>query len=191
MTTPEFQNPEAANEVGMSAATTRPLRIVMADDDPDEHLLMSMAADAAGLSADFIFTADCGELLERLEKLTLLGALPDLVILDIQMPGLDGIGTLQLLHTHPVFWQVPVMVFTASTDREHRVRAYANGAHWYEVKPSGFGDMVRIAAQLPERAASLQYLIPEEDMVDADVDGAASLVADIMQFLAEESDGAL
>ncbi|MEQ8841361.1 MAG: response regulator [Acidimicrobiales bacterium] len=138
----------------------RRLEIVMVDDDHNDHLLMSMAAEAAGLDADFVFHDDGTTLLHRLEKLTSLEALPDLILLDLRMPGLDGHRTLEALQRHDTLWQIPVIVFTSSTRKVDETAAFANGAHWFEMKPSEFSGMVDFAEKLPERANHLPYRPP-------------------------------
>jgi two-component system response regulator len=162
----------------------RRLRIVMVDDDRNDHLLMSMAADAAGLGAEFIFHADGTMLLHRLESLIGLDALPDLVILDLRMPGMDGRRTLEALQAHDVLWQVPVVVFSTSTRQADEAMAYANGAHWFVTKPSTFSGMVDFASSLEWRANALPYHLGRKPSLAVDIDlTEGRLIEEIEQFL--------
>lgn len=158
-----------------SAPNEDRLRIVMADDDQNDHLLMSMAAEAAGLEADFVFHDDGGLLLYRLERMIGTADLPDLIILDLRMPGINGHRTLEALQEHAVLSQIPVVVFSTSTRRADETKAYASGAHWFVTKPSTFDGMVEFASTLPRRAHRGAYELCDRtiDLTDADADDAA------------------
>ena len=68
---------------------------------------------------------------------------PDVLILDLGLPGMDGIGFLRWLNTRPEPWaQVPVVVFTSNTDRAVAVQAFALGAREVKVKPMDFTQLV-------------------------------------------------
>lgn len=60
---------------------------------------------------------------------------PDLVLMDLQLPGIDGVETLRLLRQDPVVCDVPVVAVTAFAMEEDRERAYANGFDGYLSKP--------------------------------------------------------
>ena len=169
-----------------AAALGRRLRIIMADDDHNDHLLMTMAADTAGLDVEFIFHDDGSMLLHRLDKLVGLDALPDLILLDLRMPGLDGHRTLEALPAHPTLWQIPVVVFSTSTRRSDETQAYANGAHWFVTKPSNFDGLVEFARTLPSRANTIPYEIAAADVaIDLTYDERA-LFDEIEHYLETE-----
>ncbi len=70
------------------------------------------------------------------QAITLLGhALPDLVLLDINMPGLSGLEVLAYLRREPRLYQVPVVVITADEQPETRQQALQAGAQGFLVKP--------------------------------------------------------
>lgn len=60
---------------------------------------------------------------------------PDLVLMDLQLPGIDGVEALRLLRQDPVVGAVPVVAVTAFAMKEDRERAYANGFDGYLSKP--------------------------------------------------------
>lgn len=154
---------------GPKTILERPVRIVMADDDQNDHLLLLMAADAANIQAEFDLVQDGAELMMRLEQAESADELPDLIVLDLRMPGVDGHRTLDLLQRHPVLWQIPVVVFTSSTRRTDEILSYERGARWVEVKPSDFDGMISFARSLAERANHGAY-----DIDDAEALGTSS-----------------
>lgn len=60
---------------------------------------------------------------------------PALVLMDLQLPGIDGVEALRLLRQDPVVGDVPVVAVTAFAMKEDRERAYANGFDGYLSKP--------------------------------------------------------
>ncbi len=75
---------------------------------------------------------------------------PDLVLLDINMPGLNGLKVLQELHMSARSMHIPVVVFTTS-DAENDMRmAYSYGANAYVVKPVKIADLEAFAVSLVE-----------------------------------------
>lgn len=64
--------------------------------------------------------------------------LPGLLLLDLHMPRLDGLGTLRAIRADPVTARLPVVILTTSKAEEDRLRSYDLGANAYIVKPVGF-----------------------------------------------------
>ena len=73
--------------------------------------------------------------------------LPDLVLLDLKMPGVDGFEVLRQAKGDPATRRIPVIVLSSSTEDRDRARAYDLGANSYLVKPisiDGFLDTIRL-----------------------------------------------
>ncbi len=73
-------------------------------------------------------------------------AFPDLVILDLLMPDIDGFGVLEWIREHEMLRPVPVVILTVSTKAEHEQRAVALGAEAVYIKPGDLdelGDLVK------------------------------------------------
>jgi two-component system cell cycle response regulator DivK len=60
---------------------------------------------------------------------------PDLILLDINMPVLDGFAVIRLIREHPTFYQVPVLAVTAYAMKEDRERVLGAGFNSYIAKP--------------------------------------------------------
>ena len=171
---------------GAGSVATRPIRILMADDDRNDHLLLIMAAEAAGIEADFEFVDDGSTLLLHLACVANPSDLPDLIVLDLRMPGLDGHRTLEELHAHPVLWQIPVVVFTSSTRRSDEVKSFSRGARWFETKPSDFDALVEFARALPDRAHRGDYALHELGDDEAASAHMSALARDVVADVEDE-----
>ncbi len=105
----------------------RPL-VLIADDDPNERLLIRAALEQAG--------CEVAEAADGRETLTVFQRLwPDIVLLDILMPELDGLGVLDELRRLPGAEHTPVIVVTALDDLASINRAYEVGATDFITKP--------------------------------------------------------
>jgi len=131
-----------SNVSSLEAATqAKPISLLMADDDPHEHLLVTMAAQMLELPMTIGFVPDGSDLLFALAEAHDVDELPDAIVLDLRMPGFDGVRTLEELGKHDVFKQIPVVVFTSSTRLEDEYACYESGAMSFETKPSTFSGM--------------------------------------------------
>jgi two-component system cell cycle response regulator DivK len=113
----------------MSTSPERPL-ILIADDRPSSRELLRLVLERAGYA---VMEAEDGEVaLERARSEN-----PDLILLDLQMPGLDGYGVLAALRSESRFAHLPVLALTASAMRGDRERIMEAGFTDYLAKPAG------------------------------------------------------
>jgi CheY-like chemotaxis protein/class 3 adenylate cyclase len=106
----------------------RPARILIVDDEPFNVDYLVQELDNLGF-----LTATAANGLEALEKVA--EAPPDLVLLDVMMPELDGISTLRILKDDPETKLIPVVLMTALNAVEDRVRGIEAGADDFLSKP--------------------------------------------------------
>ncbi len=113
--------------------------LLYVDDEPDIRQIVQMALGLApGLR---IHTSDSGE-----NALSLARALrPDLVLLDVMMPGLDGPGTLTRMRSDPALAQIPVVFMTAKAMPQEVARFRGLGAAGVIAKPF---DPMKLAQQV-------------------------------------------
>ena len=128
----------------------RPLKILHVEDKEEDSLLFCWACEAAGLAADCYAVRDGSEGVAYLEGQGKFAdrrahPLPDLVVLDLKMPGMNGFDFLEWLRKQANFLSLPVLVFTCSTSEEDKVRAMNHGANGYFTKPKDFESFVRLA----------------------------------------------
>jgi CheY-like chemotaxis protein len=79
--------------------------------------------------------------------------LPDLIVMDLNLPGLNGWEATRQLKNQPETKHIPIIVLTAHTEEKSRDRAIAAGCDAYETKPIDFGGLVaKIRSLLDSRA---------------------------------------
>lgn len=89
--------------------------VLYADDDPDDLTLVSEAFEQFANDVDVITVKDGGQALSNLRKLAANDQYPCLVILDVNMPVIDGKELLIKIRQMPEFESVPVVLFTTSS----------------------------------------------------------------------------
>lgn len=104
-------------------------RILVVDDQPLVRSLIGSILKATGLTA-LAFAVDGEDALAQVG-----GVRPDLIVLDLMMPRMDGFAVLERLRGDPVWADVPVLVLTAADDHEVRGRVFAAGATDFVMKP--------------------------------------------------------
>ena len=110
------------------------------DDEPSNRLLLQRFLEDAGFTQVTLI----GESVTAIE--TMRQKEPDVIILDLHMPGKDGFSVLENIRTDCLDWnQVPILVFTADVTRESRQRALELGANDFLSKP---GDAVEIVLRV-------------------------------------------
>lgn len=129
------------------------ITIVMADDDPDDCKLAQDAFEEARLSNRLIFVRDGVELLALLRRegkyvSEAAEPLPSLILLDLNMPRMDGREALHEIKADPRLRHLPVVVLTTSRAEEDVLRTYQLGANSYIVKPVTFESLVEVVQQL-------------------------------------------
>jgi CheY-like chemotaxis protein len=122
---------------------SEPVRILMADDDPDDRLLAEQALRLYRLKNGLILVEDGEELLDYLlHRGKYADAArfppPGLILLDLNMPRKDGREALAEIKSHPQLRRIPVVVLTTSKAEEDVIRSYDLGANAYITKPVTF-----------------------------------------------------
>lgn len=74
--------------------------------------------------------------------------LPDLILLDLKLPGVDGHEVLRQIKLAPVLKRIPVVVLTSSEEESDRTRSYDSGANSFLVKPVSFEGFLRVVKEI-------------------------------------------
>ncbi len=88
--------------------------------------------------------------------------LPNLVLLDLKLPGIDGFEVLEKIKATPVLKRLPVVILTSSKEEGDRALSYDRGANSYLVKPVSFEGFLGIVREINGYWLSLNVAPPEE-----------------------------
>lgn len=125
----------------------------MADDDPDDRELTREALEASRLRNPLYFVSDGEELIEFLRrqgryKSSVDATRPGLILLDLNMPRMDGREALQIIKSDPELRLIPTVVLTTSNAEEDVHRSYELGANSFITKPVTFDGLVGVVRAL-------------------------------------------
>ena len=135
--------------------TPKPAVILMADDDEDDILLARDAFERGKIINDFHAVESGQELLDYLKNEgaysdPALAPRPDIILLDLNMPGIDGRETLKEIKADPKLRCIQIVVFTTSESRKDILNTYCNGASSYIIKPVTFEAMSELVQRLSD-----------------------------------------
>ncbi|QJD77395.1 response regulator [Spirosoma rhododendri] len=119
------------------------LSYVVVDDDEDDRLLMRLALEQSQRTLPVLEFSDGQELIDYLSQDT--SARPDedmhwLVIMDVNMPRMNGLDALQTLRQDPHWAKLPVLMLSTADDDVTRQLSLEKGANGYLVKPTSMQD---------------------------------------------------
>ena len=146
-------------------STTKPIVILVAEDDPDDRLLMREAFEESRLANELHFVEDGEELLDYLNKRNAYAdqnaPYPGLILLDLNMPRKDGREALAEIKESPELRRIPVVVMTTSKAEEDILRTYDLGVSSFIVKPVTFDGLIRVMQALGRYWFEIVELPPE------------------------------
>lgn len=126
--------------------------ILIADDDIDDCDMIRDALKESRLLNEIHFVHDGEQLISYLFNQCALPVpekkLPGLILLDLNMPKMDGREALKVLKSHPELHQIPIIIFTTSQSEEDIYRSYNLGANSFITKPIEFQALVKITHDL-------------------------------------------
>lgn len=125
----------------------------MADDDEDDRLLTQDALTESRVVNELHFVEDGVQLLEYLERKgkfadKAVSPRPGLILLDLNMPRMDGREALESIKANPNLKSIPVVILTTSKQEEDMVKGYNLGAASYITKPVTFDGLVELMKTL-------------------------------------------
>lgn len=123
--------------------------ILVIDDSPEDYQALQRCFTHLGFSNPLVHCSEGEEALNLLDQTTApktqvaSNLKPGCILLDLNMPGMDGRDILRSIKTHPKLKQVPVVVLSSSNDPEDITSCYRDGANSYMVKPPNFDGLVK------------------------------------------------
>ena len=130
----------------------KPIHILLVDDDEDDRYLTKEAFHQHYPASRISFAEDGEDMLEFLKyEGRYTGAdhpLPELILLDLNMPRLNGFEALKLLRNHPTYQATPIVILTTSEAEADRQQASGLGANDFITKPLNAALLGQIVDQL-------------------------------------------
>ena len=139
--------------------------ILLVEDNPRDEALTLRALKKSKIANEVVIVRDGVEALDYLLKRSEdgeLNPLPQLVLLDLKLPKVDGLAVLKGIREDDRTKLLPVVVFTSSSEQEDIVKSFHLGANSYVRKPVEFEKFVEATKQL-----GLYWLVLNEDVSSA------------------------
>jgi CheY-like chemotaxis protein len=142
--------------------------ILMAEDDKDDCFLTEKAFQENKISNPLVIVSNGEDLVDYLYRRGKFSGLSDesspcFVLLDLNMPRMDGREALKVIKNDRYLKKIPVVVMTTSRAAEDISKSYDFGANSYVVKPPTFDGLVRMVQALKNYWLEVVQLPPERD----------------------------
>lgn len=112
-------------------------QVLIVDDEPDIRRFLALSLEMSGFE---VTVAEDGIQADALVRETM----PHLVVLDVMMPGVDGISVLRKLRSHPLTQAIPVVMLTAKSSDEDTWAGWEAGANYYMTKPFDIDHLIEV-----------------------------------------------
>lgn len=118
--------------------------ILLVEDDPAHAELIKIGLFDRGFAGQFVHIADGRAALEYLRRqgayAEVTEGLPDLILLDLRLPSINGLEVLKEIKSDEMLMLIPTIILTTSCVEEELREAYRRKANGYLVKPAGFDE---------------------------------------------------
>lgn len=130
----------------------RPIHVLLVEDDPGDVRLTQEALKRSKLLVMITVVSDGEQALQYLRRVGPYASSvrPDLVLLDLNLPKVDGREVLAAVKSDPELRMVPIVVLTTSAADADILKAYGLGGNCYITKPVGFEEFRRIVRAIEE-----------------------------------------
>jgi CheY-like chemotaxis protein len=118
--------------------------VLYADDDSDDQDMVRELLPEILPHVELIVKDNGEDVIQFINELPADAHLPSLIVLDLNMPGWDGIQTLSIIKRNKQFQHVPVLLFSTTANETDRDRAFLAGAVAFVTKPSRYSDFKTI-----------------------------------------------
>ncbi len=121
-------------------------KVILIDDDPDDHEIFAMAIDEASSEAECVLFDSAETALEELSRYA--GKLPDYIFLDLNMPRMNGMQFLELIKKDNVLAGIPVIIYSTSILPSIKAQALHFGAFDFLAKPTSHLELIKSLKKL-------------------------------------------
>jgi len=156
---PPPQAPAAAAPAGPAEPVDpeSPYRVLIVEDDRGQALFAQSVLHGAGMQADVLMQSD--GLLDTMRRFR-----PDLVLMDLHMPGKDGMSLTMLLRQQPEYLHLPIVFLTGDPDPERQFEVLESGADDFLNKPIRPRHLIAAVSNRIQRARQRQQAAPRVTM---------------------------
>jgi len=125
--------------------------VLLIEDNASDEKLTLLAFQRSGIASEFVVARDGAEALAYFfDSANVEAPLPSLVLLDLNLPKIEGLEVLRQLRAHERTRLLPVVVLTSSKEHEDILRSHELGANGYVRKPVAFAEFARAAKTIAE-----------------------------------------
>jgi CheY-like chemotaxis protein len=126
--------------------------IMLVEDDPGDQKIIKMSLKEQRIANEPVITSNAEEALNYLEKnkIDRKEALPDLILLDLNMPGMGGKEFLRLIKADPELAAIPVVILTTSESDKDILESFKLQAAGYVRKPVNIADFQEVMRTLTD-----------------------------------------
>jgi len=126
----------------------RKAHIMLVEDNKSDQVMVERALEDGRIACELSIFNDGRQALEKLQELVELDQLPDLILMDINMPLMDGKQTLQAIRAEPLLKHLPVVMLTTSNRDKDVLESYQLGVNAYLTKPVLDSSFIKTIRQL-------------------------------------------
>lgn len=158
-----------------SPPTTNAPVILIIDDQIDNIQVLALFLETSGYSVSYALNAT--EVFKRLNAIQ-----PDLILLDLFMPEVNGLELCQQIKANPKYQDIPIIFLTASRDEDHIISAFKKGAADYVMKPFNTRELLARAAthiKLRQQTIELEQANNKLDTIVTHIQDGLLVVNDI------------
>ncbi|UJP65958.1 response regulator [Mongoliitalea daihaiensis] len=140
------------------------LHILLVDDSEHDAFLIKEALEEQEFLSNFSHVINGQEAINFLQKLSPFENVetPDLILMDINMPVMDGHESLKRIKEMDAFKDIPILMLSTSSRKEDIIRAYRGQSSSYIVKPDDIYDLENLAQALKTYWSNIVKLPPRE-----------------------------
>lgn len=138
------------------------MNILLVEDNPADTKLVKLLAQKSGFTGNVFYVEDGAQALDFIRKTARYKERPppDLILLDLNLPNINGFEVLRILKANPNHRYIPVIILTSSQNPEDVFRSFDLGASGYIQKPSSFGEFMKSFKTLIAYWSEVSLLAP-------------------------------
>lgn len=148
--------------------TYNPKNILIIEDSDDDYFAIDRAFKKSGLRNSLVRCTNGDQAVDYLKRNgkyadPAVSPRPGIILLDLNLPGLDGRDVLRIIKADPVLKRLPVIVLTTSSAEQDIERCYSYGANTYIQKPVNLSGFFQAICRLKDYWLELAILCKEEE----------------------------